>query len=605
MVAALFFAALEVQAGQVTVWLDDGTQAPGTTNTEQPFNNDDRDISWDITATAQNGLADVGAAIMTVRMLTIAYPTETGSGVSRTPSDGFGFGLAVTGLTNDRWLDGGEGAVFQFTFYADAAKTIEVTGLNITFESLVARMAGSLGMDVFAGSGAVVLTGSTDNDDVTLAGTQMKISNDSVLSFSSETGLVPTNFTSTGYYTVSGNGTVVFDENDTFWVRRPGDGTAAYQLGGITFEVTEATHTYTGEGSVTVYLDDGSGLLAESSNGTRPYSVSSRDTSWDISSKVQTGLAEIGAAVMTVRMLPIAYPLAAPADGVSRTTSDGFGFGMAVTGLSNDRWMDAGEGAVFQFSFYADEAKTTEIHDVQITLNSLVARMTASLDMNVFAGSGAIALGGNTDADNVTLGGNVMTIANDSVLPFVSQTGLVPTNFTETGYYMISSDGTVSFDETDAFWMRRSSGSGAYQLGGIAFTVKVQNTYDTWANFYGLQGGPSDDDDQDGLSNIHEYGVGGDPTDAQDQGISPEFSVMSSGGSNVFSYVYPQRSGSGGELTYCLELNTDLISGTWTNFGYSITGTNVTGDTFDFVTNTTDMVEDQKFIRLVVEKVAN
>lgn len=127
--------------------------------------------------------------------------------------------------------------------------------------------------------------------------------------------------------------------------------------------------------------------------------------------------------------------------------------------------------------------------------------------------------------------------------------------------------------------------------------------YEKWAGRWGVDiGSETADYDEDGLSNLYEFGLDGDPTDPVDQGVSPEFAVAEIGGSNEFVYVHSQRSDPDSGLIYSLALATDLVSGNWvTNTGYVIDGTNVTGGTLDFVTNTTDMIDDQKYIRLIIE----
>jgi len=73
------------------------------------------------------------------------------------------------------------------------------------------------------------------------------------------------------------------------------------------------------------------------------------------------------------------------------------------------------------------------------------------------------------------------------------------------------------------------------------------------------------------------------------------------GGTNYFGYVHPQLSDTNSGLSYFLELTTDLVSGVWTNSGYSVLGTNVTGGKMNYVTNVTDTVGSKKFIRLMIE----
>ncbi len=121
--------------------------------------------------------------------------------------------------------------------------------------------------------------------------------------------------------------------------------------------------------------------------------------------------------------------------------------------------------------------------------------------------------------------------------------------------------------------------------------------YDGWAEQWGVDiGAETNDYDGDGLLNIVEYGQGGDPTDALDMGTLSVFEI----GSDQFSCTHPQRSDPDSGLSYFVELNTDLESGIWTPAGCGITGTNITGGALDFVTNVTDLAEDQKFMRLSV-----
>jgi len=131
----------------------------------------------------------------------------------------------------------------------------------------------------------------------------------------------------------------------------------------------------------------------------------------------------------------------------------------------------------------------------------------------------------------------------------------------------------------------------------------VFSTYGEWADGWGVDiGAETDDYDGDGLSNIYEYGLGGDPTSEFDQGTAPVFGVENVGGTNYFGYVHPQLAvDQNSGLAYYLELSTNLVSGIWTNAGYTVSGTNVTGGDLDFVTNITDTVDGRKYIRLMIE----
>ena len=104
------------------------------------------------------------------------------------------------------------------------------------------------------------------------------------------------------------------------------------------------------------------------------------------------------------------------------------------------------------------------------------------------------------------------------------------------------------------------------------------------------------DSDGDGLNNLTEYALGGNSADPQDRGTLPVL-AKSAGG---LAYVHPQRSDDS-SLIYRVETATNLVSGIWTNAGYTITGTNVTGHTLDYVTNAVDTAAGVRFIRLNIE----
>lgn len=110
-------------------------------------------------------------------------------------------------------------------------------------------------------------------------------------------------------------------------------------------------------------------------------------------------------------------------------------------------------------------------------------------------------------------------------------------------------------------------------------------------------GGLSDDADGDGLPNLYEYALGGDPTDGQNTGETPLLILRD----RALEYIHV-RCRDDTNIIYRLETASDLLSGTWTNIGYSVTGTNVTGGAYDYVTNTISTSPPRLFIRLNVEK---
>ncbi len=138
--------------------------------------------------------------------------------------------------------------------------------------------------------------------------------------------------------------------------------------------------------------------------------------------------------------------------------------------------------------------------------------------------------------------------------------------------------------------------SGAFDNIGIFGGVPAA-VYSTWAATWGVPlGAEGDDYDNDGLINLHEYGLGGNPTNGFVDGNIPALTKV--GGD--MHYVHAQRTDDL-SLTYYLELAADLNFGAWTNDGYTVSATNVTGGLFDYVTNTIPIDINHKFIRLIIE----
>jgi len=134
----------------------------------------------------------------------------------------------------------------------------------------------------------------------------------------------------------------------------------------------------------------------------------------------------------------------------------------------------------------------------------------------------------------------------------------------------------------------------------------VKSEFELWVAGFGLTGGdaaPDFDYDGDGLDNMYEFGVGGDPTNAADTGYPTSSEVVEDGGSNWLYYLYPERVGS--ELGYSLQLSDDLVLGNWTNIGYEVVGTatDIPTNGFNTVTNRVSTeVKDNQFIRLKIEQ---
>lgn len=128
----------------------------------------------------------------------------------------------------------------------------------------------------------------------------------------------------------------------------------------------------------------------------------------------------------------------------------------------------------------------------------------------------------------------------------------------------------------------------------------LTDLYLAWAGLYGgagVIGTETNDYDADGLANLVEYALNGNPTNATDTGDAPR--LVHAGG--TLRYVHPQRADDA-RLIYTVETSTNLTSGVWTHAGFSVVSTNVTGGTLDSVTHSVDTIEDEKFIRLSIGK---
>ena len=105
--------------------------------------------------------------------------------------------------------------------------------------------------------------------------------------------------------------------------------------------------------------------------------------------------------------------------------------------------------------------------------------------------------------------------------------------------------------------------------------------YVYWAASYGgtaMIGSPTNDYDGDGLANLMEYALGGNPTNNLDTGTAP--TLIYTNGTLLF--IYPKRCDNA-NLIYSIQSSSNLAN--WTNTSYAVTGTNVTGGILNYITN--------------------
>jgi len=147
--------------------------------------------------------------------------------------------------------------------------------------------------------------------------------------------------------------------------------------------------------------------------------------------------------------------------------------------------------------------------------------------------------------------------------------------------------------------------SANYEADGQVLSVRTITDIERWrVEYFGFaddagDGANTANPDSDPVNNLYEYGLGGDPTNGADIGTEPVLER----GANWLDYVHVRRAAATNEISYSLETSTNLVSGTWSNMGYSIEGYGPLAGDFDTVTNRIDTsVEDQQFIKLIIEE---
>lgn len=135
---------------------------------------------------------------------------------------------------------------------------------------------------------------------------------------------------------------------------------------------------------------------------------------------------------------------------------------------------------------------------------------------------------------------------------------------------------------------------GQWALHGIVVELSDSSTgYNAWAAEWGIASA-TDDADGDGLKNLYEFALGGDPTNPADRGIQPVFSKAG----DRLVYIYPRRADPQSGLSYSLQTAETLQSPVWTHTGYQTSVSS--GGLFDFVANEIILNRSAAFFRLSV-----
>lgn len=178
-----------------------------------------------------------------------------------------------------------------------------------------------------------------------------------------------------------------------------------------------------------------------------------------------------------------------------------------------------------------------------------------------------------------------------------------------TGY--IPGDGiySIALDEQDNLVSKlvsREGGSSAY-LEIRMLELPAVTYYNEWSSAYALVSDNSEylyDADGDGLNNLMEYALGGNPTSAVEaSSIMPEIGAVNSAGTNVVEFIYRRRTDAAARgVEYIVETTTNLVSSSWSTNGYMELPAVPVESEFESVTNRMDAVyRNAGFVRIRVE----
>ncbi|QBG46830.1 DNRLRE domain-containing protein [Verrucomicrobia bacterium S94] len=129
------------------------------------------------------------------------------------------------------------------------------------------------------------------------------------------------------------------------------------------------------------------------------------------------------------------------------------------------------------------------------------------------------------------------------------------------------------------------------------FSTNPVAYYAAWVGAFpdiGSETGFEDDPDQDGLQNLTEYALGGNPIE-DDPEIYPAVESSEAG----VAYVYRKRvDAETAGLNYELLTSTNLTSDSWSSSGYTVSGTGTVDSVIQLITNTVTDIENQQFFKL-------
>lgn len=167
-------------------------------------------------------------------------------------------------------------------------------------------------------------------------------------------------------------------------------------------------------------------------------------------------------------------------------------------------------------------------------------------DSNRITGAGAVTLKGDIVIDTTAVSG-----ASNLVRTLVASQASYDPTFTVVGFTPQPDGVTWTLSDAKGNW------SFSEATGNLTFTKPAANDLEAWTVANGITGGPSGDDDGDGVNNFDEYAFGLDPKNPA--AANPVTQTLNPANGTI---RYQRRKASLTGLSYTVQTSTDLV--TWT-----------------------------------------
>ncbi len=218
--------------------------------------------------------------------------------------------------------------------------------------------------------------------------------------------------------------------------------------------------------------------------------------------------------------------------------------------------------------------------------------------------------------------------ANAPSLSVVCEVPVIPSNSTYTLIYHAGTNGTISGAASQEV-ADGESGTAVTAVSNIGYgfadwsdgnidnprvdenvtsnltvTANFVNLYAVWfpAGLPSEDGDLEADPDRDGMNNLVEYALGGNPTNSDKAAVMPAYGLTEDSGTNWFTYIYNRRLDAIARgLAYSVLATDDLVSGAWTNSAIEETASGPLAAGFESVTNRASTTQTNLFIKLQVE----